>query len=181
MTKIAVLIGSLQEKSFNKMLARNLADLAPAGVSFEYVDINLPLFNQDLEADFPAAARTAKDIVEAADGVLFVTPEYNRSVPGVLKNSVDWISRPWGYNSFAGKPAGIVGASPSVVGTAVAQSDLRHVLVYLGMVLLGQPEVYIANAHQVFDENGKVVEGSRDFLESYITALVQFVEKQKTA
>lgn len=181
MTKIAILVGSLQAKSFNKMLASNLEELAPEGVIFEYIDINLPLFNQDLEPEFPAKAQAAKDIVESADGVLFVTPEYNRSLPGVLKNSIDWISRPWGYNSFSGKPAGIVGATPSAVGTAVAQADLRHIVVYLGVKLLGQPEVYIANAASVFDENGQVVEASVDFLKNYIYTFVQFVEKQKAA
>ena len=179
MTKIAVFVGSLQEKSFNKMLAKNLEALAPEGVEFNYVDINLPLFNQELEADFPAEAKTAKDIVEAADGVLFVTPEYNRSIPGVLKNAIDWTSRPWGSNSFAGKPAGIVGASPSPVGTAVAQGDLRHIAAYLGTVLLGQPEIYLASAHEHFDADGKIVDGSRELLQEYISTFCTWVENKK--
>lgn len=179
MTKIAVFVGSLQEGSFNKKLAKNLETLAPEGVEFNYVDINLPLFNQDLESDFPSEARAAKDIVEAADGVLFVTPEYNRGVPGVLKNAIDWTSRPWGDNSFAGKPAGIVGASPSPVGTAVAQADLRHIAAYLGTKLLGQPEVYLADAHEHFDEQGTIVEGSKESLKNYIDTFCTWVENEK--
>lgn len=179
MTKIAVLVGSLQEKSFNKLLAKNLESLAPEGVEFDYVDLNLPLFNQDLESDFPAEAQAGKDIIEAADGVLFVTPEYNRSIPGVLKNGIDWFSRPWGKSSFAGKPAGIVGASISPLGTAVAQADLRHIVVYLGVKLLGQPEVYVTNAHSVFDENGQVVEASRDHLKTYIDTLVKWIDSEE--
>lgn len=180
MTKIAVFVGSLQQKSFNKMLAKNLEALAPEGTEFDYVDIaSLPLFNQDLEADFPAAAQAAKDKVAAADGVLFVTPEYNRSIPGVLKNAIDWASRPWGANSFNGKPTGIVGASPSPVGTAVAQSDLRHIGGFLNVKLMGQPELYLADAHEHFDESGDVVEASREYLQSYITAFAQWVDAEK--
>lgn len=178
MTRIAVLVGSLQEKSFNKLLAKNLEAVAPDGVEFVYVDIHLPLFNQDLEASFPAEAQAAKDIVEGADGVLFVTPEYNRSIPGVLKNAIDWISRPWGKNSFAGKPAGIVGATPGVVGTAVAQADLRHILVYLGVKLLGQPEIYVADASGVFDENGQANETTRQYLESYMAAFTAHIKTE---
>ncbi len=123
MTKIAVLVGSLRDGSMNKMLAKNLEALAPEGTEFEYADLNLPLFNEDIEPNFPQEAQAAKDVVERADGVLFVTPEYNRGVPGVLKNAIDWLSRPWGQNSFAGKPAGIVGATPS----AVVRLSLRRI------------------------------------------------------
>src|SRR5215470_13687485 len=100
MTTIAVFVGSLRDGSLNKKLAKNLEELAPKGTTFDYVDLNLPLYNSDDEAAFPAAATTAKKKVEAADAVLIVTPEYNRSIPGVLKNAIDWISRPWGQNSF---------------------------------------------------------------------------------
>lgn len=158
MTKIAVLVGSLRAKSFNKSLANSLAKLAPEGVEFEYIDVNLPLFNQDMESDYPVEARRAKDVVEAADGVLFVTPEYNRSIPGVLKNAIDWISRPWGENSFNGKPVGIVGASGGPVGTAVAQSDLRHIVSFLNTKLMGQPEIYMAHSGELFDDAGELVD-----------------------
>ncbi len=180
MTKIAVFVGSLQQKSFNKLLAKNIEKLAPAGTEFDYIDLgSFPLFNQDLEADFPAAVQAAKDAVEAADGVLFVTPEYNRSLPGVLKNAIDWVSRPWGKNSFAGKPAGIVGASPSPLGTAVAQADLRHILVYLNVKLMGQPELYLMHATAAFDANGEVVEASREHLQNYIDKYMKWVDAEK--
>lgn len=158
MTKIAVFVGSLQKKSYNKMLASTLEGLKPQDMEFVYVDINLPLFNQDLESEYPQNAQRVKDIVESADGVLFVTPEYNRSVPGALKNAIDWVSRPLGANSFAGKPVGMLGASIGPVGTAVAQSDLRHIVGFLDMKPLGQPEVYIANATTLFSEDGTLAD-----------------------
>jgi len=153
--KIAVIVGSLQKDSHNKKLAKTMESLMPKEVEFEYVDIHMPLFNQDLEAEYPAEAKAAKDIIMAADGILVVTPEYNRSLPGVLKNAIDWVSRPYGQNGFNGKPVGIMGASIGPVGTAVAQSDFRHVALFLNMKLMGQPEVYIANAGSLsYDENG---------------------------
>src|SRR5664279_1060122 len=159
MTKIAVFVGSIREKSFNKTLAANLEKLAGDGVEFDYINVGgLPLFNEDLEPDFPAVAQTAKDQVESADGVLIVTPEYNRSAPGVLKNAIDWTSRPWGHNSFTGKPTGIVGASVGPIGTAVAQADLRHIMAYLGTKLMAQPELYVGTAHEYFDEKGVVTD-----------------------
>ena len=180
MTKIAVFVGSLQEKSHNKNLAKSLEELAPEGVEFQYADLNLPLFNQDLEADYPASARKMKDLVEAADGVLFVTPEYNRSIPGVLKNAIDWGSRPWGTNSFKGKPAGTVGASPTPVGTAIAQADLRHIMAFLQMKIMGQPEVYMAAANMYFDEEGNLTdEHWRENLKKYIEAFSAWIEAEK--
>ncbi len=179
MTKIAVFVGSLQKESFNKKLAKNLAAVAPEGTEFEYIDLNLPLFNQDLEAQFPAEAQTLKDQVEAADGVLFVTPEYNRSIPGVLKNAIDWGSRPWGSNSFNGKPVGIVGASPSPVGTAVAQSDLRHIGGFLNVKLMGQPELYIASAHEKFGADGELNAAAREEATNYMAAFMAWVTREK--
>lgn len=179
MTNIAVFVGSLRADSFNKKLAKNLEELAPEGITFSYVDLNLPLFNQDLEANYPAEAKAAKDIVDAADGVLFVTPEFNRSIPGALKNAIDWVSRPWGTNSFNGKPTGIVGASSGPVGTAVAQSDLRHISGFLNVKLMGQPELYLSNSASRFDDNGHIVDESRDFLKTYIDAFAAWVENEK--
>lgn len=181
MTKIAVFVGSLQQNSLNKKLTENLERLAPEGVEFDYVDLNLPLFNQDLEANFPAEAQKVKDQVEAADGVIFATPEYNRSIPGVLKNAIDWASRPWGTNSFDGKPVGIVGATVSPVGTAVAQSDLRHIAGYLNTKLMGQPELYLALAGDKFDENGTIDAGSEQLLQDYITSFVAWVNRETSA
>ena len=179
MTKIAVFVGSLQQNSINKKLAQNLERLAPERVEFEYVDLNLPLFNQDLEGDFPAEAKKVKDQVEAADGVLFVTPEYNRSIPGVLKNAIDWASRPWGYNSFDSKPVGIVGATISPVGTAVAQSDLRHIAGYLNTRLMGQPELYLALAGNKFNDDGTIVAESEELLQSYIDSFSAWVAREQ--
>jgi chromate reductase len=177
MTKIAVLVGSLRAGSSNKTLARNLEALAPEGVEFEYINLNLPLYNDDLLEQYPEAAQAGKDAIQAADGVLFVTPEYNRSVPGVLKNAIDWFSRPYGTGTFDGKPAGIVGVSSGSIGTAVAQAHLRDTVVYLNTKLLGQPEVYFSA--DKFDENGQAVERSREFLKKYMTTFIQWVESEQ--
>jgi chromate reductase len=157
MTKLAVFVGSLRENSSNKMLAKALQAAAPE-VTFTYIDISFPLYNEDIEtAGVPPEVQSAKEIVEAADGVLFVTPEYNRSVPGVLKNAIDWVSRPYGQSSFTAKPVGIVGSSVGPVGTAIAQSDLRHIMLFQGAKVMGQPEIYVANANEVFGEDGKIL------------------------
>ena len=178
MTKIAVFVGSLRRDSLNKALAKNLEALAPEDTEFTHVDINLPLYNQDNEAAYPAEAQVMKDILKASDGILFVTPEYNRGIPGVLKNAIDWASRPYGDGGFDNKPTGIVGASSGPIGTAAAQQQLRSVLLYLNTHPLGQPEVYL-NGSTAFDENGQVVEASREFLQHYIATFVAHVEKFK--
>jgi chromate reductase len=180
MTQIAVFVGSLRADSLNKKLAKNLENLAPEGTVFKYVDIaSLPLFNQELEADYPSGAQAVKDMVESSDGVLIVTPEYNRGIPGVLKNAIDWASRPHGANSFDGKPTGIVGASGGLLGTGPAQAQLRNVMLYLNTKLLGQPEVYFVHAKDLFDGDGKVVETSREYLKNYIDTLVEHIERMK--
>jgi chromate reductase, NAD(P)H dehydrogenase (quinone) len=178
-TKIAVLVGSLQKKSFNKMLAKNLEAVKPDGVEFHYVDINLPLFNQDLEADYPAEVQKQKDIVAGADGVLFVTPEYNRSLPGVLKNTMDWIARPYGQSAFMGKPAGVVGAGLHHVSGAIAQADLRHIAAFMNMKVMAQPEIHITEANKHFDENGVIDEDSKHRLEEYMAAFSKWVADEK--
>lgn len=177
MTKIAVLVGSLRSGSLNKKLAQNLEMLAPEGVVFDYVDLHIPLYDEDLVARFPQEVQRGKDIIRSADGILFVTPEYNRSVPGVLKNAIDWFSRPYGESAFEGKPAGIVGASTGQIGTAAAQAHLRGVVVNLNTKLMGKPEVYFSASG--FDENGKVVEGSRDFLAAYMAAFTDWVRSEE--
>lgn len=180
MTKIAVFVGSLREDSLNKKLAKNLESLAPEATKFDYVDISsLPLYNTDLEAELPQAVRIAKDKVVQADGILIVTPEYNRSVPGVLKNAIDWVSRPWGDNSFAGKPLGIVGASTGPIGTAVAQADLRHIVAYLGTKFFSGQELYFGLATKRFDDDGVAADESREQLEGYIHALNEWIDKEK--
>ena len=176
--KIAVLVGSLQEKSFNKTLTNNLEKGIGDRATFEYVDISMPLFNEDLESDVPEIVEKAKAVVAESDGVLIVTPEYNRSIPGVLKNAIDWLSRPYGSQLFVGKPVAMAGASPSPVGTAVAQSDLRHSMAYLGAKIMSQPELYLASAHLAFDEEGNPNEEVASLLEGYVTTLVAWVENE---
>lgn len=177
MTKIAVFVGSLREKSSNKALAKALEAARLEGMEFVYIDINLPLYSEDIEnVGFPKEVQKAKSMVEAADGVLFVTPEYNRGVPGVLKNAIDWVSRPYGDSSFKNKPVGIVGSSMGPVGTAVAQSGLRSTMLFQGAKVLGQPEVYLANAYEVFDEKGTVLsERWRKNIEQYMAAFSEWV------
>lgn len=181
MTQIAVFVGSLRAESLNKKLAENLESLAPDGVTFKYVDIgSLPLFNQDMELDsYPVEAQVIKDTIIASDGVLFVTPEYNRSIPGVLKNAIDWVTRPSGTQPFDGKPTGVVGASGSTLGTALAQTQLRSVMIYLNTRLLGQPELYLSSAHEMFDEEGMIIDSSNNFLKKYIDTFVAHVKNQK--
>ena len=178
MTKIAVLVGSLSRDSINKKLANNLESLMPEHVEIMYGRMDLPLFNYELESEFPQEARELKGVIEAADGVLLVSPEYNRTTTAVMKNAIDWASRPWGDNSFKGKPAGIVGASSGPLGTSQAQGHLRSVMVYLEAKLLGQPEVYL-NGTTALDESGVVVEESREFLQRYVDAFIAHVEAYK--
>ena len=155
---IVAISGSLRKDSFNTMLVRALPALAPAGMEIRVASIELPLYDQDAEASFPEAAQALKDVLANADGIIIATPEYNRSIPGVLKNAIDWASRPYGQNSFAGKPVLTMGVSVGKIGTAVAQSHLRQILAYLDTRLVGQPEIYIGPAHEVFGENGEIVD-----------------------
>ncbi len=177
MTKIAVLVGSLRAESINKRLATELEKRLPEGVTFEYAEMNLPLYNQDLEANYPAEALALKDLVEGADGVLFVTPEHNRSFPAALKNAIDWASRPWGTNSFNGKPAAIVGASASLA-TTQAQQQLRNVAIYLNTHLLGQPEMYI-DVQRVHDEEGKLSEQAAEQYDVFLKTFIEHIAKLK--
>ncbi len=180
MTKIAVFVGSLRADSFNLKLAKSVEKVLPEGVEFDYVDFSdVPFYHQDQEADYPASARKAKDIVEAADGVLFVTPEYNRSIPGILKNIIDWVSRPYGTNSFDGKPTAVIGASGSTLGAALAQSHLKNILLYLNTKLLGQPEVFIPSAYEVFDNEGTPSERVEDNLKKYVETFVAYIDANK--
>src|SRR3954447_6921894 len=159
--RIAVVVGSLRRDSFNKQLAGALAKLAPGDLQFATVRIDdLPLYNQDEDAKQAEPVRRLKSEIAAAQGVLFVTPEYNRSVPGVLKNAIDNASRPYGQSAWAGKPAAVVGISVGAIGTALAQQHLRNVLAYLDMPTLGQPEMFIQNKPGLFDASGNV--GSDD-------------------
>lgn len=181
MTTIAVLVGSLREKSYNKSLAEALESVKPKDMEFTYIDIRMPLYSEDGEnAGMPSEILKAKEIVKNADGVLLVTPEYNRGIPGVFKNAIDWVSRPYGQSSFYRKPVGIVGASATPSGTAFAQGDLRRIMLFQDAKVLGQPEVYVALASEVFDNEGKVVSDRwlKNFRE-YMEAFTTWVEEEK--
>jgi chromate reductase len=175
---IAVLVGSLRRDSFNRKLATALARLAPAEFTFKQLELgDIPLYNQDDDADQPAPTKRLKAEIKAAHGVLFVTPEYNRSIPGVLKNAIDHASRPYGQSAFAGKPAGVIGASVGTIGTAIAQQHLRGVLAYLDMPTLGQPEAFIHVKDGLFTDTGDIGEGSRKFLQGWTDKFVAWVKQ----
>jgi chromate reductase, NAD(P)H dehydrogenase (quinone) len=178
--KIAVVVGSLRKGSFNRQLAHAVTSLAPADFSFEFLDIGvLPLYSQDYDADYPEVARQFKQQIEAVDALLFVTPEYNRSMPGVLKNAIDWGSRPWGKNSWGGKPGAVLGTSLGAAGTALAQQHLRNVLAYLDVATLGQPEMFIKHDGSKIDEHGKILDDDmRLFLQAFVDRYVGWVKHQ---
>src|SRR4051812_48005496 len=176
---VALVVGSLRRGSFNRQLAHAVKKLAPPEFSFHEVRIDdLPLYNQDDEtAPGQAVKRLKKDIAEA-DALVFVTPEYNRSIPGVLKNAIDHASRPYGQNVWAGKPAGILGASVGAPGTSMAQQHLRNILAYLDVPTLGQPEVFLHVNEQFFDAEGNIANaGTKGFLQSWMDRYVAWVHK----
>jgi len=178
-TKIGVIIGSLRKESFNRQLAKAVTKLLPSHFQTEEIAIgDLPLYNQDLDTALPASVVTFKQQVESADGLLFFTPEYNRSYSGVLKNALDWGSRPWGKNSWPGKPAGIMGASPGQVGTALAQEHLRMVLSALDVPVLPQPSIFVQYTGGLVDAEGKITnEASAKFIQGFVDRYVAWVEK----
>ena len=177
--KIAVVNGSLRKDSINKKLALAIAKLAAGKLDLKLVDISdLPLFNQDLEANYPPAAQRVKDEIAAADAVLFVTPEHSRSIPAALKNVIDWVARPYGTSRWPGKPAGIVGTSGGQVGTAIAQDHLRSILLGQGLAVLGRPEVYFIYKDGVFDAEHTVTDpAAKQILQGYIDAFAGWVAK----
>lgn len=178
--QVAVVVGSLRKDSFNRQLAHAVTSLAPADFSFEFLDIGvLPLYSQDYDADYPEVARQFKQKIEAADALLFVTPEYNRSIPGVLKNAIDWGSRPWGKNSWGGKPGAVLGTSVGAIGTALAQAHLRNVLAYLDVATLGQPEMFIKHDATRINEKGEIVnDDTRKFLQTFVDRYAKWVKRQ---
>jgi chromate reductase len=177
--EIGYLVGSLAKGSINRTLSRALIASAPDDLSFTEIPIgDLPLYSWDYDADFPPEGRRFKSALEASDGLLFVSPEYNRSIPGALKNAIDWGSRPWGQNSFARKPTGIIGASPGGIGTAVMQSSMRSVLSFLDAPQLNAPEAYITYDAADFDPDGTVVnEATATFLRHYMSEYCAFVQR----
>ena len=177
---IVVLVGSLRQGSFNRKMAVAMRALAGEALGLETVEIgDLPLYNEDLEANVPPAWARFRERVGKADGVLFVTPEYNRSVPGVLKNAVDVGSRPYGKSVFSRKPAGIVSVTPGALGAFGANHHLRQSLVFLDMPTLQQPEAYISNAAKLFDEAGTLTsEDTRTFLRKFLDAFATWIDKR---
>jgi chromate reductase len=177
---IAVVIGSIRKDSFNRQLAQAITKLFPAEFSFTYVRIDdLPLYNQDDDANPSTQVTRLKGEISAAQGVLFFTPEYNRSLPGVLKNAIDHASRPYGKSVWAGKPAGVIGASVGPIGTALAQQHLRNILAYLNMPTLGQPEAFIHNKEGLYDAAGNIGDASKKFLQSWVDAYVAWVKQHQ--
>ena len=180
MLKLAVLVGSLRRESINATYAKALEKLGAGRFDFHHVDMDLPLYNNDLWENPPAKVLALKDAIKTADGVLIVTPEYNRSVPAVTKNAIDWASRPYGESAWAGKAVAITGASPGGQGTAVAQSQLRSTLAILGTHVLGDPEVYITFKPEVFAADGTVLnEGTAKFLTGFLDKFAALIEKVK--
>jgi chromate reductase, NAD(P)H dehydrogenase (quinone) len=176
--QIAVVVGSLRRESFNRRLAEAIVKLAPTDFSFKQVRLDdLPPYNQDDDGDQSAPVKRLKHEIATAHGVLFVTPEYNRSVPGFLKNAIDHASRPYGQSAWAGKPAGIVGVSIGAVGTANAQQHLRNILAYLDMPTLGQPEAFVQAKEGLFDESGNIGANSSKFLQGWMDRFVAWVTR----
>jgi chromate reductase, NAD(P)H dehydrogenase (quinone) len=179
---VAVLVGSLRRDSFNRKMANALIRMAPPSLDLEIVEIaNLPLYNQDDDANPSAASAAFKARIERAQAVLFVTPEYNRSVPGVLKNAIDIASRPYGKSAWNGKPCGVVSVSPGAIGGFGANQHLRQSLVFLNMPALQQPEAYIGGAADLFDAQGNITKDStKEFVQKFLAAFAQWVQRNAT-
>lgn len=177
--RILGIAGSLRHESYNRAALRTATTLVPAGARLEPFELDgIPVFNQDEEQNPPAKVAELKRRIREADAILFVTPEYNYSVPGVLKNAIDWASRPYGDSAWNGKPAAIMGASPGAIGTARAQYHLRQILVYLNMFPINQPEVMIGNAAARFDKEGNLTdETTKDFIRQLLKNLVEWTRR----
>lgn len=178
--KIAVVVGSLRKQSINRKVALALAELAPANLELSIVEIgDLPLYNEDIDVTPPAAYSTFRQQVASSDALLFVTPEYNRSVPAPLKNAIDVGSRPYGQSAWGGKPGAIISVSPGAIGGFGANHHLRQSLVFLDVPCMQQPEAYLGGAGSAFDEAGKLSESVKPFLQNFINAYAKWVEQHK--
>ncbi|MCX5231625.1 NADPH-dependent FMN reductase [Streptomyces sp. NBC_00233] len=180
--KVGYFVGSLSKDSINRILSRALLRVAPQELEFQEIPIkDLPLYNHDFDADYPPEGRALKDAIAAVDAVLFVTPEYNRSIPGGLKNAIDWASRPWGTNSFTHKPSAVIGASPGKIGTAVAQQSLRSVLSFCNSPQMNAPEAYIQFVPGLFTPDGEVTDPTtQQFLTDFMADFKTFIERVTT-
>ena len=177
--KVAVVVGSLRKESFSLKVAKAVIGLAPPTLAMELIDISeLPLFNQDWESAYPPPAAAFKQRIAEAEAVLFVTPEYNRSVPGVLKNAIDVASRPYGQSAWSGKPGAVISVSPGAIGGFGANQHLRQSMVFLDVPMLQQPEAYIGSAHKLFDAQGQLAsDDTRQFLQKFVQAYAEWVER----
>ena len=180
--QIGVIVGSLRKDSFNRQLATAISRLTPADFTFEHLEIgDLPLYNQDDDANPAAPVTRLKNEIASSQGLLFVTPEYNRSYPGVLKNAIDHASRPYGQSAWAGKPGGVIGISVGATGTGLAQQHLRNVLAYLDVPTLGQPEIFLQLKEGFFDADGNIAnEGTRAFLQGWVDKYVVWIKSHST-
>jgi chromate reductase len=176
---VGYMVGSLARGSINRKLARALTRLAPPELGVREIPIgDLPLYSYDYDADYPPPGRALKDAIAGVDAILFVTPEYNRSIPGALKNAIDWGSRPWGKNSFSRKPSGIIGTSPGKIGTAVGQQHLRSILAFCNSPLMNAIEAYIEFTPNLITDDGEVTnETTQEFLTNYMREFYGFIER----
>ncbi|MBS0383786.1 MAG: NAD(P)H-dependent oxidoreductase [Proteobacteria bacterium] len=179
MTKVAVIVGSLKKTSLNRQFALALAKLARPKLDLKIVEISdLPFYSEDAEKETSAAVIRFKSEIEGADAVMFITPEYLRSIPGVLKNAIEWGARPYGRNSFAGKPGAIAGVTPGAIGTAVAQSQLRSIAPVLDIALISQPELYLSLKPGQINENGEVVdEALKSLLQTFVDRFAAWIDR----
>lgn len=180
--KVGYFVGSLSKRSINRTLSRALLRLAPEELEFTEIPIkDLPLYNHDFDDDYPPEGRALKDAIAAVDAVLFITPEYNRSIPGGLKNAIDWASRPWGRNSFTHKPSAVIGASPGALGTAVAQQSLRSVLSFCNSPQMNAPEAYIQFTPGLIADDGEITDPTTaEFLEHFMREFHSFIVRVLT-
>lgn len=177
--RLLAISGSLRKDSYNTSLINAFVAQAPEGTEIEVLDWSeVPMFNQDDEASFPQPVTAIKEKIRAADGILIATPEYNRSIPGPLKNLIDWTSRPYGDTAWAGKPVFVVGASGGPIGTAVAQADVKKTMLFNNALVMGQPEFYMPLAQAKFDANGALIdEDTKQHVTSHLAAFTTFIEK----
>jgi chromate reductase len=179
---VGYFVGSLATASINRKLAQALIKLAPTELQFSEIPIkDLPLYSYDYDADYPPAGRALKEAIESVDAVLFVTPEYNRGIPGALKNAIDWASRPWGTNSFANKPSAVIGGSIGGIGTAVAQQSLRSALSFCDSRQMTAPEAYIHITEGLITDDGTVTnDGTAEFLRTFMESFLEHITRVLT-
>lgn len=179
---VGYFVGSLAKASINRTLSKALIRLAPSELEFREIPIkDLPLYSYDYDEDYPPEGRALKEAIAAVDAVLFVTPEYNRAIPGGLKNAIDWASRPWGQNSFRHKPSAVIGASIGAIGTAVAQQNLRSVLSFCNSPQMNAPEAYIQFKPGLFTDSGEVTdESTAQFLRDFVNEFHYFIARVRT-